>query len=89
MITNFIYTIDTPRTCHSDQFKCTHINKCVPTSYLCDGDNDCGDWSDEQNPKCTNQTTTRTAGMKIVYLIPFNFWPPLIFVRGWTKIKGT
>ena len=22
------------------------------------------------------------------YLIPFNFGPPLIFDRGWTKIKG-
>ena len=32
--------------CLSSQFQCTN-GKCVPSSYRCDNDNDCGDNSDE------------------------------------------
>lgn len=34
------------RTCNSDQFRCDD-GRCIPTSWICDGDNDCGDMSDE------------------------------------------
>ena len=30
-----------------NQFKCP--NKCMPNTYVCDKDNDCGDDSDEKN----------------------------------------
>ncbi|XP_065836073.1 very low-density lipoprotein receptor-like isoform X2 [Oscarella lobularis] len=40
--------------CSSSQFQCTNGN-CVPSSYHCDDDNDCGDNSDERNcPACYN-----------------------------------
>ena len=33
--------------CDSDEFTCDN-GQCVPLNYLCDTDNDCGDYSDEQ-----------------------------------------
>ncbi len=39
--------------CSSYQFKCANGIKCVRSSYKCDGDNDCGDYSDERN--CTGK----------------------------------
>ena len=33
--------------CNSDQFYCDS-NKCIPQSYVRDGDDDCGDYSDER-----------------------------------------
>ena len=37
------------RTCRPDQFKCANSGRCIPARWICDGDNDCGDMSDEQN----------------------------------------
>ena len=34
--------------CSSDEFACYDQSNCIPTKYLCDGDNDCKDQSDEQ-----------------------------------------
>ena len=33
-----------------DGFKCND-GRCLPCSFLCDGDNDCGNWEDE-DPEC-------------------------------------
>lgn len=40
------------RTCQPEQTKCQSTNICIPRSYLCDGDNDCGDMSDESQTHC-------------------------------------
>ncbi|XP_052695198.1 low-density lipoprotein receptor-related protein 2-like isoform X2 [Crassostrea angulata] len=39
--------------CEADKMMCSNT-KCVPISFICDGDNDCGDFSDERN--CTGNT---------------------------------
>lgn len=39
-------TATTVRTCNSDQFSCDD-GRCIALSWICDGDNDCGDMSDE------------------------------------------
>ncbi len=41
--------------CSTNKFSCASSNKCVLNSYKCDGDNDCGDLSDETN--CGIQTS--------------------------------
>jgi hypothetical protein len=33
--------------CDSDEFTC-YNGECIPQSYVCDRDNDCGDYGDEE-----------------------------------------
>ena len=37
--------------CHEDQFRCNSTALCIPTLWICDGEDDCEDSSDESN--CT------------------------------------
>ncbi|XP_045139064.1 low-density lipoprotein receptor-related protein 8-like isoform X2 [Portunus trituberculatus] len=39
----------TTTTCSENQFQCANSGKCVPDSWLCDGDKDCEDASDEED----------------------------------------
>ena len=36
-------------TCLPSEFLCENRELCVNAEYECDGENDCGDWSDERN----------------------------------------
>ncbi|CAF4264331.1 unnamed protein product, partial [Rotaria sordida] len=48
----------TRRNCSSYQFQCAN-GLCVPSSYVCDHDNDCGDGSDEP-ASCVYRNCTNT-----------------------------
>lgn len=43
-------------TCKSDEFLCANNHSCIPKHKMCDGVNDCGDYSDEsqQCGECKN-----------------------------------
>ncbi|XP_052762572.1 uncharacterized protein LOC128205159 isoform X2 [Mya arenaria] len=61
-------TIAAPRTikiCAPDQFECERVSKCVHNSYVCNGANDCGDWSDEMDCVCNQYQFRCDMGMCI------------------------
>ena len=44
--------------CGEETWNCTTSSECVQLSWLCDGDLDCGDGSDEVPANCEDRTTS-------------------------------
>ncbi|KAL1426766.1 hypothetical protein MTO96_017995 [Rhipicephalus appendiculatus] len=49
-----VRTVDASSQCSTSQFKCARHEKCIPKTWRCDDENDCGDGSDEEN--CEKRT---------------------------------
>jgi len=47
------------RECSPGYRKCPNSHRCIDEDYFCDGDNDCGDMSDENPAECRKSQTTR------------------------------
>ena len=45
-----------PSLCETTQFQCGNSSHCIENDYLCDGENDCFDSSDETKMLCSNRT---------------------------------
>ena len=45
---DLIFFILAYSTCSTSQYQCETTNQCIPRSWLCDRDDDCGDMSDER-----------------------------------------
>ena len=42
--------------CSEDEYLCRVSRICIPETWLCDGDNDCGYWEDEAESVCGKYT---------------------------------
>ena len=78
--------------CPPPKFQCPNIaNRCLQPCRLCDGTNDCGDWSDESGPNCcespsfllevSNYCNTHTKGV-----CNWSEWCPNFFSDLWLII---
>ncbi|MEQ2167773.1 hypothetical protein GOODEAATRI_007424, partial [Goodea atripinnis] len=43
-------------TCGVDEFRCKDSGRCIPARWKCDGEDDCGDSSDEPKEECAERT---------------------------------
>ena len=46
-----VFCTETPK-CTQNRRKCPGCDKCIPICYFCDGEDDCGDGSDETSEFC-------------------------------------
>lgn len=49
---NYILFTAAQMTCGVDEFRCKDSGRCIPARWKCDGEDDCGDASDEPKEEC-------------------------------------
>lgn len=58
ILTKCFFTVFTMGECSLRQFKCNN-DKCVQLTWMCDGEDDCGDNSDETAKECTGMSLSQ------------------------------
>lgn len=51
-------------TCGVDEFRCKDSGRCIPARWKCDGEDDCGDASDEPKEECGTNVLNETDILK-------------------------
>ncbi|UYV76349.1 hypothetical protein LAZ67_14000115 [Cordylochernes scorpioides] len=78
----------TGATCSPDHLRCGN-GRCVSPTYQCDGDNDCGDWSDEKSCRRPKFQRTDENVQKFTDLIKENPQTTLLELEQDTGISKT
>jgi len=60
------------RRCEENSFRCHDTGNCIPASFVCDGDNDCEDVSDERN--CTRPKAPTMLQVLMEFLVDHPYW---------------
>lgn len=64
---NYILYTAAQMTCGVDEFRCKDSGRCIPARWKCDGEDDCGDASDEPKEECgMEQLDDRLKGQEVV-----------------------
>ena len=51
LLNTYSYFLSDGPGCPQDEFRCAS-GECIPSSYTCDGERDCRDWTDESEDIC-------------------------------------
>lgn len=76
------------QSCSNTQFQCTN-GRCIPDNWACDGDNDCGDLSDE-TMSCRGGSVGRFTTFYRVFttfLVTFTLFDDITL--GWCETQST
>lgn len=66
-------------TCGVDEFRCKDSGRCIPARWKCDGEDDCGDASDEPKEECGKNVVfvilhwLMFPNRDVLFLLCFNF----------------
>lgn len=75
-------------TCSEGEFRCSYP-RCVRIDFRCDGDDDCGDWSDEDGCETITEGTCARHQFRYSYIFISSCWANynFLFIKVINEIK--
>lgn len=49
-LTDLCLPLTEVKECKEEEFKCNGTGRCIPSQWVCDGDNDCGEGGNDESP---------------------------------------